>query len=81
MKIEKLEKTIPEAILKLEKLSIGGSLAAELDWCWNSFKYDQNPVGVIEKSQEVISIFKEVREKNSRAVSKKLIEELEKSLN
>ncbi|MEN2282312.1 hypothetical protein AAGF08_09250 [Algoriphagus sp. SE2] len=81
MKVEKLEKTIPDVIQKLEKLKLGDSLAAELSWCWVSFKNDNNPVGVIEKSQKAISLFKEIRETNSRAVSKKLIEDLEKSLN
>jgi len=81
MQVEKLEKTMPDVIQKLEKLKLGDSLAAELSWCWVSFKNDNNPKGVIEKSQEAISIFKEAREKNSRAVSKKLIEDLEKSLN
>lgn len=81
MKVEKLEKTIPDVIQKLEKLKIGDSLAAELSWCWVSFKNDNNPVGVIEKSQKAIALFKEVREKNSRSVSKKLIEDFEKSLN
>ncbi|WP_296697603.1 hypothetical protein [Algoriphagus sp.] len=81
MKVEKLEKTIPDVIQKLEKLKLGDSLAAELSWCWVSFKNDNNPVGVIEKSQEAIALFKEEREKNSRSVSKKLIEDFEKSLN
>lgn len=81
MKVEKLEKTIPDVIQKLEKLKLGDSLAAELSWCWVSFKNDNNPVGVIEKSQKAIALFKEVREKNSRSVSKKLIEDFEKSLN
>ena len=81
MQVEKLEKTLPSVIEKLEKLKIGDSLAAELSWCWVSFKNDHNPIGVIEKSQKAISLFKEIRETNSRAVSKKLIEDLEKSLN
>lgn len=81
MQIEKLEKTIPSVIEKLEKLKLGDTLAAELSWCWVSFKNDSNPVGVIEKSQKAISLLKEKRELNSRAVSKKLIEDLEKSLN
>ena len=53
----------------------------ELSWCWVSYKNDQNPVGVLEKGKKAVALFKEAREKNSRAVSKKLIEDLEKSLN
>jgi hypothetical protein len=81
MQIEKLEKMIPDVIQKLEKLKLGDSLAAELSWCWVSFKNDSNPAGVVEKSEKAIALLKEAREKNARAVSKKLIEDFEKSLN
>ena len=43
MKVEKLEKIVPEVVQKLAKLESGELLAAELDWCWGSFKYDNNP--------------------------------------
>ncbi len=81
MQVEKLEKTVPEVVQKLQKLKSGETLAAELSWCWVSFQNDQNPVGVIEKGQAALELFKEAREKNSKAVSKKLVENLEKALN
>ncbi|MFC3417322.1 hypothetical protein [Algoriphagus hitonicola] len=80
MQVEKMEKTVTEAVLKLEKLKLGDSLAAELSWCWFSYKNDQNPVGLVEKSEKALELFKSVREKNSRAVSKKLVDDLEKVL-
>lgn len=80
MQVEKMEKTVTEAVQKLEKLKLGDSLAAELSWCWFSYKNDQNPVGLVEKSEQALELFKAVREKNSRAVSKKLVEDLEKVL-
>ncbi|MDF2157445.1 hypothetical protein [Algoriphagus sp. CAU 1675] len=80
MQIEKLEKTVDEAVQKLEKLKLGGSLAEELTWCLGSYKNDQNPVGLQEKCKVAVELFKEAREKNSRAVSKKLVEDLEKFL-
>lgn len=81
MQVEKLEKTVPEVVQKLQKLKSGETLAAELSWCWVSFQNDQNPIGVIEKGQAALELFKEAREKNSKAVSKKLVESLEKALN
>ena len=81
MQVEKLEKALPEVIQKLEKVKGGETLAAELAWCWVSFKNDQNSAGVIQKGLEAVEFFKEAREKNSKAVSKKLIETLEKALN
>jgi hypothetical protein len=81
MQVEKLEKMLPEAVQKLEKVKGGETLAAELSWCWVSFQNDQNPAGVIQKGLEAVELFKEAREQNSKAVSKKLIELLEKALN
>ncbi|MEB2786908.1 hypothetical protein [Algoriphagus persicinus] len=81
MQVEKLEKIVPEVIEKLGKLKSGDTLAAELSWCWVSYQNDQNSVGVIEKSQQALAVFKEAREKNSKAVPKKLVESLEKALN
>jgi hypothetical protein len=78
MSVKISEKTVVSALEKLEKLKLNEKLHAELSWCWNSFLYDQNPVGVIAKSQEALSLLKEKREQNSKAVSKKLIEDLEK---
>lgn len=80
MNIEKLEKILPEVVEKLAKIESGKELAAELDWCIGSFKYDNNPEGLVEKSQEALTLLKEAREKNSKAVSKKLVESLEKAL-
>ncbi len=80
MQIEKLEKTIPEVIQKLEKVKGGETLAAELSWCWVSFKNDQNPQGLIQKGEAAVELLKEAREKNSKAASKKLIESFEKAL-
>ena len=81
MNAEKVEKTITETIQKLEKLKSNEKLVSELSWCWVSFKNDNNPEGLIKKGKEAVAILKEAREKNSKAVSKKLIEDLEKALN
>jgi hypothetical protein len=78
MSVKISEKTVVTALDKLEKLKLDEKLHAELSWCWNSFLYDKNPVGVIAKSQEALSLLKAKRDENSKAVSKKLIEDLEK---
>jgi len=81
MPVEKSEKVMPEVIQKLSKLKSGETFASELSWCWVSFQNDQNHEGVIEKGQQALALFKEAREKNCKAVSKKLVENLEKTLN
>lgn len=77
MSVKISEKTIVSTLEKLEKLN-DEKLHAELSWCWNSYKYDNNPVGVIEKSKAALELFKAKREENSKAIAKKLIEDLEK---
>ena len=79
MKVEKLEKLVAEVIEKLEKLK-KSELAAELSWCWVSFQNDQNSTGLVEKANEALAAFKEAREKNSKSVAKKLVDDLEKTL-
>jgi len=79
MNSEKLEKLIPSVIEKLEKIK-ESELASELSWCWVSFKNDQNPVGVVEKAGSALAAFTAAREKNAKAVAKKLVEDLEKAL-
>lgn len=79
MKAEKLEKVVADVIEKLEKLK-QTDLAADLSWCWVSFQNDQNPTGVIEKASQALAALKEAREKNQKAVAKKLVDDLEKAL-
>ena len=79
MKADKMEKLVADVIEKLEKLK-KAEMAAELSWCWISFKNDQVATGVIEKATLALATFKEAREKNPKAVSKKLVEDLEKAL-
>lgn len=73
-----LEKTVEATVEKLQKLKIQDQLIAELQWCLGSYRYDQNPIGLIEKSSAALGALKAEKEKNSRAVSKKLLADLEK---
>lgn len=70
---------VTDVVGKLEKLK-NTQLAAELSWCWVSFQNDQNPAGVIEKASGALVFFQEAREKNTKAVAKKLVDELGKAL-
>ncbi len=78
MKKALLEKTVESAIEKLSKLKANEALLAELQWCLGSYRYDQNPIGLIEKSQKALDLLKSKKQENSRAVSQKLLQDLEK---
>lgn len=79
MNVVKMEKVMADVIVKLEKIK-KTELASELSWCWKSYQNDNNPVGVIEKAAQALDAFKSAREQNSKAVAKKLVEDLEKAL-
>ncbi len=78
MPISTLEKTVESVVEKLQKLKTDEALTAELQWCLGSYRFDQNPSGLLEKGSVALERLKAEKEKNSRAVSKKLIEDLEK---
>ncbi len=79
MNADKMTKLVADVTEKLEKLK-NAQLAAELSWCWVSFQNDQNPTGVIEKATQALAFFRAAREKNAKAVAKKLVDDLEKAL-
>jgi hypothetical protein len=78
MNTVQLEKTVENTIEKLQKLNANETLVSELEWCLGSYRYDHNPTGLIEKSQVALELLKTKKEANSRAVSQKLIQDLEK---
>ncbi len=79
MNAVKMEKVVAEVIAKLEKIK-QTELASELSWCWVSYQNDSNPVGVAEKAALALDAFKAAREVNSKAIAKKLVEDLEKAI-
>ncbi len=79
MNSKKMKKVVPSVIEKLEKLS-EVALASELSWCWGSYQNDKNPSGLIEKSEAALGFFRASREKNSKSVAKKLVDDLEAAL-
>ena len=79
MNAVKMEKVVAEVVGKLEKIK-QAELASELSWCWVSYQNDGNPVGVLEKAGLALDTFKDLREKNPKAIAKKLVEDLEKAL-
>ena len=70
---------LSEQILdKLKALNTAPQLQSDIDWCLGSYRHDHNPVGLYATSQKALSVFTETKSKNSRAVSAKLIADIEK---
>ena len=79
MNSNKMEKVVAPVIEKLEKLA-ERELAAELSWCWGSYQNDQNPTGLVAKGEAALSVLQAAREKNSKSVAKKLVDDLQAAL-
>ena len=79
MNFIKMGKVVAPVIEKLEKLA-ERDLAAELSWCWGSYQNDKNPSGLIAKGEAALSVFQAAREKNSKSVAKKLVDDLQAAL-
>lgn len=75
--IEKVASTVLE---KLEELDIDPKLQSEIQWCLGSFKFDKNPVGLLEKLAEALPILKEEHAKKTKGITAKLIGDVEKLL-
>jgi len=77
---EKIEKACVEAREKLAQLGIEEKIQAELDWVLGSFRNDQNPVGLFEIGQKAFEALTKYKAEKPKAVTKKLMDDLEKAL-
>jgi hypothetical protein len=56
------------------------NIKAKLEFVVGSYDYDKNPIGLFEIGRIALTHLKELKSKNPKKVSKKLIEDLEKNL-
>lgn len=75
-----IEKVNEEALNKLRELNIEQGLQSEIQWCLGSYRSDKNPIGLYAMAERALVVFKGLREKNAKAVSTKLVGDIEKAL-
>ncbi|MFT5640161.1 MAG: hypothetical protein ACI9A7_000256 [Cyclobacteriaceae bacterium] len=80
MSVEKIEKALVAAKDKMSDLGIEEQLVSEIEWCLGSYAHDGNPEGLLQKVEEATLTLVKFKKTNSRKVSKKLIDDLEKVL-
>jgi hypothetical protein len=68
-----------EAFKKLNKPEYS-DLISKLEYCIASYDFDQNPVGLFEYAAIAHQMLSEVKKNSPRKVSKKLLDDLEKSI-
>jgi len=77
---EKLVRSCSDALITFKKFDLKdySELSSKLEWCIGSYKYDNNPEGLIEYGALVLNALKQYKSKNPRKVNKRVIENLEK---
>lgn len=82
-KNEKLKAACKAALLAIQKLgdSKYEDIKSKLVFVIGSYEFDKNPVGLIEFGQKALTLLNDVRKKNPKKVTKKVITDLETSLN
>ncbi|MEX1238521.1 MAG: hypothetical protein WEB30_02360 [Cyclobacteriaceae bacterium] len=76
-----IEKVNTEALQKLQELGIEEQLQRDLEWCLGSYQADHNPVGLYETARKAFSVFQVEKQKKTKGVTTKLINDLEKIIN
>lgn len=75
-----LEQASVAALDKLKSLNIEADLQAQLEWCIGSYRYDQNPIGLIEAVKQSLTVFKAEQAKKTKGVTATFIAGIEKAL-
>ncbi len=75
-----IEELSEQILDKLRALDVAPQLQSDIGWCLGSYRHDHNPVGLYATSEKALSVLTETKSKNSRAVSAKLIADIEKIL-
>ncbi|MCW5912298.1 MAG: hypothetical protein KIT62_14605 [Cyclobacteriaceae bacterium] len=70
-----------EAIVeKLRSLDIEHQLQADLEWCLGSYRYDGNPVGLVDAISRALTVLKAEQAKKTKGVTATFISGIEKVL-
>lgn len=77
---DKIEKACVEARDTLAKLGIEDKIQAELDWVLGSYRNDHNPQGLYEVGEKAYKALENHKQEKPKAVTKKLLDDLQKAL-
>ena len=75
-----IEKVSEEILSKLKSLNIEQQLQADIEWCLGSYRFDQNPTGLLKAVAKSLAIFKQELTKKTKGVTATLVKNIEKVL-
>ena len=73
-----IEQISTEALEKLKELGLDEQLQRDLQWCLGSYRADQNPIGLYGTARKALVVFQNEKEKKTKGVTARLIQDLEK---
>jgi hypothetical protein len=73
-----IDKVNEQALVALQKLAIEDKLRNDIEWCLGSYRHDQNAIGLTQTAARALTALKAAKAKNAKAVTAKLITDLEK---
>jgi hypothetical protein len=79
---EKLKKSCQDALIAMQKLNLGetSEIQSKLEWCIGSYENDKNPAGLHDIGLKSLAMLKKIKQKQPKKVTKKVIDDLEKSI-
>lgn len=79
---EKLRNACFQAFETFKKIAdpANEEIESKLEFVIGSFDFDKNPVGLYEFGKKALKILKKIKEANTRKVTKKTLDDLEKAL-
>jgi len=79
---ENLKKSCQDALQALQKLNKEEykDILSKLEWCLGSYEHDHNPKGLFEYGIKSLDILKNAKARQPKLVTKKVIDNLEKSI-
>jgi hypothetical protein len=79
---EKLRNACVKAFETFVKINeeANAEIQSKLEFVIGSYDFDNNPVGLYEFGKKALKILTKIKEKNTKKVTKKVIDDLEKAL-
>jgi hypothetical protein len=78
---DNIEQVSTGVLEKLKTLGIEEQLQRDLQWCLGSYRADRNPVGLYDTAKKALMVFRNEKEKKTKGVTVKLIQDLERIVN
>ncbi|MBN8575631.1 MAG: hypothetical protein KF775_03620 [Cyclobacteriaceae bacterium] len=75
-----LDKIAENILDKLRGINIEHQLQADLEWCLGSYRFDGNPVGLVEAINRALVVLKAENAKKTKGITAALIAGIEKAI-